>query len=378
MRSQFFLIKPASSSCNMRCRYCFYADIAGHRAVKSHGVMSLDTLETIVQKALSEVTEHCSFGFQGGEPTLAGIDFFRKLIMFEKKHNVNNVKISHSLQTNGLLIDREWAEFFRENNFLTGLSIDACKQSHDALRVDAGGGGTHARCMAAARALRQNRAEFNILSVVTRPLASHPERVWRFIKNEKFRHVQFIPYLGGVSGKDDGPDNRAFGAFLCQIFDLWYLDYIKGNYISVRAFDNYIYMLSGYAPENCAMAGRCSAYPLIEADGSVYPCDFYALDAYKIGHVQTHGFREMLESDAARRFTAASGVLRSDCRRCVFYPLCRGGCRRYRDGSAAGTDYYCHAYQVFFRHSLSRMTAIAQDILFNNRRLRPAVFRGSR
>ena len=369
MRNLSLLIKPASSNCNMRCQYCFYADIVGMRTVKNHGVMSLDTLEIIVRKALSVDTKYCLFGFQGGEPALAGLDFYKKLIELVKKYNHNKVQVKYTLQTNGLLIDSEWSKFFQENKFLVGLSIDAEKQFHDGLRSDSTGKGTHNRGMNAARLLVKHQVDFNILSVVTRQLASHPDKAYRFYKQNGFRYIQFIPCLNGLQDKPGeniySLDAKIYGAFLCRIFDLWYADFIKGEYISIRSFDNYIRMLKGQAPENCAMNGFCTAYALIEADGGVYPCDFYAIDEYFLGNIKTHGFDEMLGGERAKIFISPSLYQDPVCGECAYYPICRGGCRREREPAVNGRlllNCYCEAYKQFFKHALFRMKVIAQTI----------------
>ena len=369
MKALSLLIKPASGNCNMRCGYCFYTDVTELRAVKNYGFMTRDVLETLVQKALSEVTEYCAFGFQGGEPTLAGLGFYRNLIEFEKKYNVNNVKLSHTLQTNGLLLNGEWAAFLRENGFLTGLSVDAYKQAHDDLRPDRAGKGTHNRCMNAARLLSKHRADFNILSVVTRPMASHPEKAYNFYKRGGFRYIQFIPCIDGF-GEEQAENIYSlsadkYGEFLCQIFDLWYDDFIKGEYYSIRIFDNYIQMLAGYPPESCAMQGVCTPYALVEADGSVYPCDFYAADQYFLGNITENSFTEMFEGEKAAEFSKLSRIPDSSCIQCEYRFICRGGCRRDREpviGGRLSINRYCVAYKAFFRHALPRMQSIARSI----------------
>ena len=370
MKALGLLIKPASGNCNMRCRYCFYADVTAARNVGNRGVMSLDTLETIVRGALAEAAHFCSFGFQGGEPTLAGLDFFRALIAFEKRHNANGVRIAHAIQTNGTLIDAEWAAFLGEHDFLTGVSIDAGREIHDDLRPGVDGRGTHKRAMKAAELLRLAGVQFNILSVVTGRMAAQPERVYRFYKEHDFRYIQFIPCLDDLK-PDARPapyslDARSYGRFLCRIFDLWYEDYRRGAYYSIRAFDNYIHILAGQPPENCAMSGACSPYPLIEADGSVYPCDFYAIDRLYLGNVGERTFAEMLSGPAAERFAATSRQIDERCRVCAYFALCRGGCRRDREPETDGRlclNKLCEAYLAFFKHALPRMSEISKTIV---------------
>jgi len=366
MQALTLLIKPVSGSCNMRCRYCFYADVTDIRTVKNYGMMSHNTLERIVERALSEATGSCSFGFQGGEPTLAGLDFYRTLMVLEKRYNRNNVKITHSLQTNGLLINEEWAEFLAANHFLTGLSIDGTKAIHDGLRFDAQGKGTHNRCLQTARLLRKAGAQYNILTVVTRQLAAHPDRLYSFYNQQGFEYIQLIPCLDGLEEAHGSHpyslDTKTYGKFLCRIFDLWYDDFVKGRYRSIRAFDNYIHILAGHPPENCAMGGICSAYALVEADGSVYPCDFYAVDKYRLGNVAADSFEEVLTGDVARGFVQPSRQVHPECGGCMYFSICRGGCRRDREPLTDGVpalNHYCGTYKIFFPHALPRMREIA-------------------
>jgi uncharacterized protein len=368
-RALSMLIKPASGHCNLRCAYCFYSDVTEKRMEKNKDFMSYDLLETLVEKAFSETREFVSFGFQGGEPTLVGLDFFRRLIELEAKYNSNKIKTAHTLQTNGLTLNGEWADFLRENNFLVGLSVDSAKEIHDNLRRDPKGEGTHSRSMEAAKLLEKHKTEFNILSVVTRNLASKPDKAYNFYKRHNFRYIQFIPCLDGL-GEEHGAhrhslDADVYGHFLCRVFDLWYDDFIKGEYYSIRAFDNYVQMLMGKPPENCAMSGVCNAYALVEADGSVYPCDFYAADDYYLGNIQTNSFNEMLRGQKAKNFIDPSTQVDELCRTCEYFYICRGGCRRDREPIKNGKlqlNHYCEAYKKFFKHALPRMKAVASSI----------------
>ncbi|MDR3077891.1 MAG: anaerobic sulfatase maturase [Planctomycetota bacterium] len=369
MKTLSLLLKPASSRCNLRCRYCFYAEVADSRRVGNYGAMGLEVLETVVRKALAETTELCVFGFQGGEPTLAGLDFYRALIGFEKKYNVNGAGIGHSLQTNGLLLDDAWAGFLRENGFLVGLSLDPGRGVHDDLRRDAAGGGTSRQVLAAARLLSERGVEYNILSVLTRFTAAHPDRTYRFYRQNGFRHLQLIPCLDSLEERrepgDYSLDVGTYGGFLRRFFDLWHRDFAAGDYVSVRMFDNYVHMLAGHPPENCGMAGVCNAYPVVEADGSVYPCDFYAVDGFRLGRVQDESFSALLGGEPARRFSAPSLEPHPACRSCEYFLLCRGGCRRDREPALDGRlslNRHCEAYRAFFRHALPRLRELAERL----------------
>ena len=361
------LIKPVSGHCNMGCVYCFYNDVAKNREVYDHGTMSLQLLETIVEKAFGEGAEFLSFGFQGGEPTLIGIDFYKTFVGLVKRYNKNKAKTSFAIQTNGMAINDEWAEFFKENSFLIGLSIDGPKDIHDKLRHDTKGGPTHDMCIKAAKLLTRHKVDFNILTVVTRQLASRPDAAYNFYKKNNFRYIQFIPCIDDFE-EGHSPffslDVQNYGFFLCRVFDLWYKDFIGGDYYSIRAFDNYIQMLAGYPPENCAMNGHCNAYALIEADGSVYPCDFYAIDKYCLGNIGEDSIKQLLRGKIAKDFMAPSRISSEQCIICEYYRICRGGCRRDREPlteEGLRLNYYCGAYKMFFPHSLPRMAAIARS-----------------
>lgn len=369
MKALSLLIKPVSAACNMACRYCFYAESGGRRQAENHGSMSVETLEAIAKKALDTAEELLFLGFQGGEPTLAGLDFYRRLMELEKKHNSKNIEIRHTLQTNGLVIDDEWATFLAGNNFLTGLSIDAGKQLHDAMRPDASGKDTHNRCIEATRSLQKHNAHFSVMSVVTKAMASHPDKTYRYYKERNFRHLQFIPCQDTIQdGHDSSPNSLSaavYGKFLCRMFDLWFADFTSGNYYSIRSFDNYVHMLGGHAPESCAMAGVCQNQLVVEADGSVYPCDFYADGEHCLGNILTDSIEELQGGEKAMNFINVSRQPNSECMACQYYGICRSGCRRDREPCAIGLpgkNVYCEAYKTFFAYALPRMRGLAERL----------------
>lgn len=362
-----FLIKPASSNCNLRCRYCFYFSEAEQRSVASYGMMTEETLEAIVGKGLQYAESFCSFAFQGGEPTIAGLPFFRRLIEFEKKYNIHNVKISNAIQTNGMLIDENWAKFFHDNNFLVGLSLDGDSEAHNLHRVDAKGAGTFNRIMKTVKLFERFQVEYNILTVVTSNTSRRIGRIYDFFKKNNFRYLQFIPCLDPLGEKPGAqpyslkPDELE--RFLKLLFDRWYADYMHGDYVSIRYFDNLIQILLGQRPEACNMNGICSCNCVFEADGSMYPCDFYMLDVWRLGNIQSNGIDEMLHSETAKAFIHASAQPALECRACRWKTLCRGGCRRERDGlveNGLGPDHFCSAYRGFLDYAYPRLAQAAR------------------
>ncbi len=348
------LIKPASSKCNMRCRYCFYADEAKKRDTADYGLMRLDTAEILVRKALSYADGSCVFGFQGGEPTLWGLDNFRTFMDLVQKYDTGRAKITFTLQTNGLLLDEEWAHFLKEHNFLIGLSLDGDRLTHDLNRVDAKGNGTFSRVISAAHLLKKCDAAFNILTVVNSRVARRAETIYHFYQKNGLLYQQYIPCLNPLFEPQETQvwslTTQAYGSFLIQLFDLWYRDRAQGKFVYIHYFESLLGMLQGYAPASCGMTGFCSAQNVIEADGSVYPCDFYALDEYRLGNVHTDEFADF---EARRKpFLEASLAGLEKCRTCRHGYLCRGGCRRDRQTiTEIGENRLCAAYMRFFDHA---------------------------
>lgn len=360
------LIKPASGACNLRCKYCFYADETAHREVANYGFMSEETIEKVIARAFEAADRSVTFGFQGGEPTLCGLDFFKKVVALEKQYAKKGVSVSNAIQTNGMLIDDEWAQFLAENKFLTGLSIDGHMDNHDLNRIDAQGKGSFARVMQAADTLTKHQAEFNVLTVVTAESARKIRRIYSFFRKNNLLWQQYIPCLDPL-GEERGYTPYAltptlYASFLKTLFDLWYEDVCAGRFIYIRYFENLLGMLIGHAPESCGLSGQCALQFVVEADGGVYPCDFYVLDEHKLGNVFDHSLMEMAESEAARAFLAAPYV-HEKCKNCRFFAICRGGCRRDRDlGGTIDLNYFCPAYEEFFEYALPRMMNLARQI----------------
>lgn len=361
----FMMIKPASGQCNLRCKYCFYADEMNNRSKASYGMMSAETLECVVKRALEAAETQCTFAFQGGEPTLAGLDFYRKLINFEHQYNKKKVKITHSLQTNGCLLDKDWCSFLAQHQFLVGLSVDGIKATHDAYRRDAAGNDTYFSVLRAAELLKEAGVDFNILTVVNGKTAPKIRRIYEQYKKLGFGWQQYIACLDPI-GKTPGEQEysltpKAYGQFLIDLFELWEIDVKRGQQPYIRQFENYIAILMGYPPESCEQTGVCSCQNVVEADGSVYPCDFYVLDEYRLGNLCEEGFEVITERGKNSGFVEKSLHHPPKCKSCPYYKLCRCGCRRHRqqaDGSL-GENEFCEAYRMFFDACFSRMREIA-------------------
>ena len=364
-KSLSLLIKPVSGTCNLRCKYCFYHDVAENRQQKNFGMMSEAVLETIVKKAFNYADGFITFAFQGGEPTLRGIDFYKKLIDYVRKYNSKNIKIQFSIQTNGTLVNDEWAMFFKNNNFLVGLSMDGYREINDLNRVDVNGKGTFQTIKNAAIIMDKYEVDYNILCVVTKPIAQHGAKVYNYFKSNGYKYLQFIPCLDNF-GEENGKKpysltTEAYGNFLISIFDLWYKDILDNNYTSIRMFDNLINILKGYQPESCDMVGHCSKGTVFESDGSLYPCDFYVTDEWKAGNIMESNFEELLSQPVMDKFVETSKMLYEECQNCDYYHLCRSGCRRHKENEEF-KNIFCDAYKKFYEHSYERLMYIAKNV----------------
>lgn len=364
MPAASILIKPASANCNMDCKYCFYKCLSSHREEYSKGFIKEETLETLVREAIAYADGSLTFAFQGGEPTLAGLDFFQKAVELQQKYNNKKLQIENTIQTNGLLIDEKWARFLGEHRFLVGLSLDGPKKMHDRYRNDAAGQDTFARIMHSVQLLEQYHVDYNVVTVVTNDTAKQASFLYKFWKRNHYPFVQFIPCMDEIK-RQDGTQERSiyavepeqYGKFLCELFDLWYADFVAGEAMDIRMFSNLAQMAAGYPAEECGMNGCCNCYFVVEGDGSVYPCDFYCMDAWKLGNVND-GFVQMKTSEKAKAFMEASRPVCAACQECPYFSLCRGGCRRWREpfvDGKPGLNQLCSAYRMFFAHAAERM-----------------------
>ncbi len=368
MPSLSVMIKPASGQCNMACSYCFYCDEAKKREQGSFGMMSEQTLRNVIRKTMLNAEGSITYAFQGGEPSLRGLDFFQKVIEFEQKYNHNGIRVFNAFQTNGLLLDEAWCRFFAEHGFLVGLSLDGTKATHDRFRKDLGNQPTYDRVAQAAALMDRFGVEYNILTVVNSEVATHIDEIYADYKQRGWRYQQYIACLDpleeerGLNPWSLTPE--VYGRFLSRLFDLWYEDWKQGQQPYIRSFENYIAILLGYQPESCEQNGRCTAQCVVEADGSVYPCDFYVLEQWKLGNFNTDRFDAIHRSDKIGAFVERSYELDPKCPDCEFYKLCRGGCQRQRDHKPQGfyANYFCEAYRIFFRRSMTRMLKIAESL----------------
>jgi len=356
------LVKPASADCNLACEYCFYhgRESDPYTGVEKRRAMSGDTLDRMLAELLPLAGPQPNFGWQGGEPTLAGIPFFERAVRRQQELKAPHQAIANALQTNAILIDGAWADFLREHRFLVGVSLDGPADLHDRYRLDQGGHGTFARVMRAIDRLRERRVEFNLLCVVNRLTATRPEAIWDFLVAEGFRWLQFIPAVerdarGRVTAFSVTP--RQFGDFLCRVFDRWYADGRPTT--SVRLFDELAGVGMGQPPNSCQLHPVCGGlYVVVEYSGDVYPCDFFVEERWRMGNLTEQPLAELLRGDALRRFAQVKPNASGKCDRCRWQGVCHNGCPHYRSlggGRFLELDYLCEAYDRFYGHAVPKL-----------------------
>lgn len=362
MKQLSVMIKPASALCNLRCKYCFYADIADLREVRSFGIMKPEMTEVIlanIQKSL-RTGDSITIAFQGGEPTIAGLDYFRHFTSIVDTWT--GIDVHYALQTNATLLNDEWCAFLKKYDFLLGVSWDVLPDCHDAARVDAAGEGTSKRVLDAIYLLNEHKVEYNVLCTLTNFVARHPNQVWKQIVKHDIRYVQFTPCLDDLEATGESAyalTPKRFASFYNQIFDLWYADFRAGKYRSVKLFDDIVNLLAFGIPSACGINGHCSPQIVVESNGNVYPCDFYCVDEYLLGNLSEQPLKEIYESPKNRAFASRPHQHPKLCATCEFSRFCGGYCKRMqKQVCCSPEDNFC-GYQNFLRTHAKEFEQIA-------------------
>lgn len=378
------MTKPVGPICNLDCKYCFYLE-KERLYPDSDWKMPDDVLESYIRQYIqAQSTETISFAWQGGEPTLLGVDYFRKVVEFQNKH-AGSKRIQNAFQTNGVLLDDRWGEFLAQNRFLVGISIDGPRELHDRYRVDKGGQPTFDRVMRGLGFLKKHGAEFNTLTVIHRQNARQPLDVYRFLKEAGSGFIQFIPVVERVaqaSGADGlfliGPAQKAsarvsgwsvepieYGKFLCSIFDEWARNDVGRTYVQI--FDVALEMWLGLAASLCVFRETCGGALALEHNGDLYSCDHFVYPENKLGNIMEQPLASLAASAQQTQF----GLDKRDrlpryCRECDVRFACNGECPKHRftrapDGEY-GLNYLCPGYKLFFHHIDPYMRFMASEL----------------
>ncbi len=369
------MMKPRGAICNLDCKYCYF--LAKEDLYPGSGFrMSDDLLEEYTRQYIeAQQVPEVTFAWQGGEPTLMGLEFFQRAVEFQKKYQKPDTRIFNSLQTNGTLLDADWCRFFHENDFLIGLSLDGPRALHDAYRVDKGGKPTFDTVMGASEMMQASEVEFNILTTVHAANAEHPLEVYRFMRDVvKTRFLQFIPIveLDNDTGYQEGTEvtgrsvtGKQYGRFLVRIFDEWVRRDVGKMYVQI--FDVSLAAWSGQSPGLCIFMETCGDALALEHNGDLYACDHYVEPDYLLGNITEIPMMEMVLSEQQRAFGQAKlDTLPQYCLSCDVRFICNGGCPKNRiittpDGEP-GLNYLCEGYKAFFHHIDGPMRFMANEL----------------
>jgi uncharacterized protein len=373
------MAKPTGARCNLDCAYCFFL-----KKERLYPDSTFRMTDEVMEQFIRQILEghrvpEVTIAWQGGEPTLMGLDFFRRAVEVQKKYAKAGTRIENTFQTNGILLDDDWCRFFRDNDFLVGLSMDGPKNLHDVYRKDRRGRGTFGRVFEAARLLQKNRVEFNILCTVNSTNADHPLEVYRFFRDElSAPYIQFIPiverenetgYQEGSTVTDRSVRPDQWGRFLIAIFDEWVRRDVGRMF--VVNFDGALAGWLGMAGTVCVFAPTCGLGVALEHNGDLYSCDHFVEPDYFLGNILETPLAELVGSEKQRRFGAAKrDTLPRYCRECAFLAVCNGECPKNRfvetpDGET-GLNYLCEGYRAFFSHADRPMRMMA-DLLRQGR-----------
>ncbi|MGH7145646.1 MAG: anaerobic sulfatase maturase [Planctomycetota bacterium] len=362
------MLKPVGARCNLDCTYCYYLknqELYSH--IPQH-VMSEETIQEFIRHYVRQPVPVITLAWQGGEPTLRGLEFYEKASRFARQHCTPNQRIEHAFQTNGILLDDDWCRFFRREKMLIGLSIDGPAHLHDHYRVSRGGQATHSRVMKAYETLKRNGVEFNVLCVLNTVNSEHPEEVYNFITQDLgARYVQFIPI------HEHEPDKSLshfalkqgqMGRFLNTVFDIWEKRDI--GKVSVQAFEQHLMARAGIGASLCIHTKRCGRALILEFNGDLYSCDHFVMPEHLLGNIHDKPLTEMVASSTQDRFADMKEMLPEKCEQCKHLTSCYGGCPKHR-GTIVPDDgpklnFFCEDYYSFFEHTYEKFDEIAKQI----------------
>ncbi len=362
----FLLVKPAGPDCNLSCDYCFYLAKNGFFKNDIHR-MSDDILKELIIQSITFGGDSINFGWQGGEPTLMGIDFFRKAIEYQKIFGKGK-RISNSLQTNGILIDKQWCEFLKFNDFLVGLSIDGPEHIHNRYRKYTNGKETFGEVYKSALLMLENDVKVNALAVVNNYSVQFPEEIYNFFKGIGLNYMQFIPAVE-PNFRDKSipaffvPEPERYGDFLISLFDLWLGDFVDNKPTTyIRFFESLFFFYVNLVPPDCVFQKECGTYLVVEHNGNVYSCDFFVDNEHYLGNIKNNNMLDLLNSDKQISFGLQKARLPQKCLSCEWLNYCHGGCikDRFNISSIDNVSFLCEGYKKFFSYADKKFIELAE------------------
>jgi len=361
------LIKPSGSDCNIDCAYCFYKD-RDPQFGRGRQRMSEAVLEKLVRDYMQLGLPVVGFAWQGGEPTLMGVEFFRQAVELQKRYGRAGQQVSNTMQTNGVLLDENWCRFLADNRFLLGISLDGPRQFHDTYRRDKAGRGTYDRVMRAIDNCKRYGVEFNTLVLLNRHNVQHPDALFSFFVDHDLTYLQFIPCVetdpstGQVA--EFSITAGQYGDFLCRLFDLWW-EYGPEK-LNIRQFDSLLtYYVLGHHTI-CTFSKQCAGFVVIEHSGDAFCCEFFVEDKWRLGNILETPLQKLASSPLKRQFARNKQKLCAKCLLCRHLEICRGGCLKDRVRPPGGRidrpSHFCDSYLQLFNHALPRLIELAEKI----------------
>ena len=382
----YVMAKPIGSTCNLDCHYCYYLEKDKLYDKTKSLEMTEETLEKYIESYIqAQPTDEVLFTWHGGETLLRDISFYKRVMNLQRKYGRGR-KIDNSLQTNGTLLDDAWCKFFKDNNFLIGISIDGPEHCHDQYRKNKSGKGTFKQVMKGIELLQKHKVEFNTLSVINNYNVDYPLEIYNFFKEIGSTYMQFSPIVERTStSRPDGlallppeqsegatlapwsVDAKKFGAFYIAIFDEWIKEDVGKHF--VQLFDSTLAGTMGEQPGVCIFGETCGHASVMEFNGDIYSCDHYVFPEHKLGNIKTHTVYEMMFSEKQKRFGADKrDKLPTQCKQCEFLKLCWGECPKNRIIKTAsgepGLNYLCKGYYAYYKHTQPYMKFMERELFF--------------
>lgn len=382
----YVMLKPVSSVCNLSCKYCYYLEKTNlyKDDAASRYIMSDELLEKFTEQYINSQTQpQVLFTWHGGETLMRPLSFYKKALEFQKKY-ANGRTIDNCIQTNGTLLNDEWCKFFKENNWLVGVSIDGPQEFHDEYRRNKQGKPSFSKVMKGIQLLKKHEVEWNAMAVVNDYNADYPVEFYNFFKELGCKYIQFAPIVERILPHDDGRhlasladqntgelaeytvSPEQWGSFLCKLFDEWVKEDVGEYYIQI--FDSTLANWVGEQPGVCSMAKTCGHAGVMEYNGDVYACDHFVFPEYKLGNIHTKTLVEMMYSKEQQAFGAAKQkTLPKQCKECQYLFACNGDCPKNRfavaDDGEPGLNYLCKGYYQFFDHVAPYMDFMKKELM---------------
>lgn len=367
MKPFSLLIKPASASCNLSCKYCFY--LSKSELLFGNGRPRMDDalLEHLIRSYMSTEQPVYSFNWQGGEPTLMGLEFFKQVVAYQKRYCTRGKQFSNGLQTNGTTLTDEWANFLTKHRFLVGVSLDGPKEIHNVYRKTKNDKGSYEKVIKGIESLKRYNTEFNILTLVSQSNVDKPLEIYRYLRDERkclyHQYIECVEFDHACNLTEFSITGQQWGDFLCTIFDEWIHN--DTNRVSVRLFDSIITTMLNRTPTICSFGRDCRHYLAVEHNGDVYPCDFYVEEDMKLGNIMRDEWEDLLSSPKYERFGFRKKSYGHKCNKCPFVDICAGDCQKNRL-TRASTSYsesvLCEGWKQFYEHSMPSFRKLVKKL----------------